>query len=57
MSFTGRPTDCRTITIVTKPADGILAAPIEATVAVKLLKYAKIFLFKIQYRIYDGFTI
>lgn len=36
MSFTGRPTDCKTITIVTKPADGILAAPIDATVAVKL---------------------
>jgi len=34
--LTGRPTDCKTITIVTKPALGILAAPIEATVAVKL---------------------
>jgi hypothetical protein len=36
MSLTGKPTDCNTITIVTKPALGILAAPIDATVAVKL---------------------
>lgn len=38
MSLTGSPTDCKTITIVTRPAEGILAAPIEATVAVKLIK-------------------
>lgn len=37
MSFTGKPTDCNTITIVTNPADGMLAAPIDATVAVKLI--------------------
>lgn len=36
MSLTGKPTDCKTITMVTNPADGILAAPIEATVAVRL---------------------
>ncbi len=37
ISLTGNPTDCKTITIVTRPALGILAAPIDATVAVKLL--------------------
>ena len=37
ISLTGKPTDCRTITMVTKPALGILAAPILAIVAVKLI--------------------
>lgn len=37
MSLIGRPTDCKTITIVTRPAEGILAAPMDATVAVKLI--------------------
>ena len=36
MSLTGRPTDWRTMTIVTRPALGMLAAPIDAIVAVKL---------------------
>lgn len=42
MSLTGRPTDWSTITMVTKPALGILAAPIDATVAVKLSKNKKL---------------
>ncbi len=37
ISLTGKPTDCKTITIVTNPADGIEAAPTDATVAVKLI--------------------
>ncbi len=37
MSLTGKPTDCNTITMVTRPALGIEAAPIEAIVAVKLI--------------------
>lgn len=36
MSSTGRPTEVSTINIVTRPALGILAAPILAQVAVKL---------------------
>ena len=36
MSSAGRPTACKTSIIVTKPADGIPAAPMDATVAVKL---------------------
>lgn len=36
MSSDGRPTVSNTITMVTKPADGIPAAPIEAAVAVTL---------------------
>ncbi len=36
MSSMGRPTDCKTMTMVTKPALGILAAPILAIVAVIL---------------------
>jgi len=35
-SSTGRPTDVRTINIVTSPALGMAAAPIAAQVAVKL---------------------
>ena len=49
ISLTGKPTDCNTITIVTRPALGILAAPIDATVAVKLLVVRRsrmIFMFK-----------
>ena len=36
MSFTGRLTACRTSTMVTRPACGMPAAPIDAAVAVKL---------------------
>ena len=36
MSFTGRFTACRTSTMVTRPACGMPAAPIDAAVAVKL---------------------
>ena len=36
MSSDGRPTACNTRIIVTKPADGIPAAPIDAMVAVIL---------------------
>lgn len=36
MSLIGRPTDVRTITMVTKPALGTEAAPIAASVAVML---------------------
>ena len=36
MSETGRPTDVRTRIIITSPALGILAAPILASVAVRL---------------------
>ena len=36
ISSVGRPTDCKTRIIVTNPAEGIPAAPIEAIVAVKL---------------------
>lgn len=36
MSSDGKPTVSRTITMVTNPADGIPAAPIEAAVAVTL---------------------
>jgi hypothetical protein len=39
MSSAGRPTACKTRIIVTKPADGIPAAPIDAMVAV-MLKYS-----------------
>lgn len=42
-SLTGRPTAERTISIVTKPADGIAAAPIEASVAVRLKEKANLF--------------
>lgn len=35
-SSAGKPSALRTITIVTSPACGILAAPIDANVAVKL---------------------
>lgn len=38
MSSAGNPTVSNTITIVTKPADGMPAAPIEAAVAVTLRK-------------------
>lgn len=42
ISSAGKPTVSNTITIVTKPADGIPAAPIEAAVAVTLWrKYEK----------------
>lgn len=37
MSSAGKPTVSSTMTIVTKPADGIPAAPIDAAVAVTLL--------------------
>jgi hypothetical protein len=40
MSSAGRPTACKTRTIVIKPADGIPAAPIDAIVAVMLKKYS-----------------
>ena len=36
MSSAGRPTACKTRIMVTKPADGIPAAPIDAMVAVIL---------------------
>lgn len=36
MSSDGKPTVSNTITMVTKPADGMPAAPIEAAVAVTL---------------------
>lgn len=36
ISSDGRPTVSKTMTIVTKPADGIPAAPIDAAVAVTL---------------------
>ena len=36
MSSVGSPTDPKTINIVTKPADGIEAAPMEANIAVTL---------------------
>lgn len=39
MSSAGKPTVSRTMTIVTKPADGMPAAPIEAAVAVTLFEY------------------
>ena len=38
-SSTGRPTEVRTINIVTSPALGIAAAPIAAHVAVRLKRY------------------
>jgi hypothetical protein len=38
MSSVGRPTDVSTMTMVTRPACGIPAAPILAAVAVMLLK-------------------
>jgi hypothetical protein len=36
MSSVGRPTACKTINMVTRPADGIPAAPMAAAVAVRL---------------------
>lgn len=42
MSSDGKPTVSNTITIVTRPADGMPAAPIEAAVAVTLLSNNKI---------------
>lgn len=39
MSSDGRPTVSSTITMVTNPADGIPAAPIEAAVAVTLFQF------------------
>lgn len=39
MSSDGNPTVSNTITMVTNPADGIPAAPIEAAVAVTLIKF------------------
>lgn len=41
MSSAGKPTVSNTITIVTKPADGMPAAPIEAAVAVTLYEIRK----------------
>lgn len=41
ISSDGRPTVSSTITMVTNPADGIPAAPIDAAVAVTLMKVAR----------------
>lgn len=41
ISSDGRPTVSSTITMVTSPADGMPAAPIEAAVAVTLLTHAR----------------
>lgn len=46
MSSAGKPTVSNTMTIVTKPADGMPAAPIEAAVAVTLFLNTNKIMFK-----------
>ena len=62
MSFVGSPTAVNTNNIVTRPADGTLAAPILANVAVKLkqrhnsIKSAVKLVPRTHSRDYNGFT-
>lgn len=51
MSSDGKPTVSKTITIVTNPADGIPAAPIEAAVAVTLQRIHTKFHYKTNWSI------